>query len=421
MQRERALKEKNPPSCGGSMEVVRENYTEMKEKAGRGKAYCFIGNEHRSQAKYTVLPPENWPSTEYNNSASPPRERLLVELHTHFDGALRAETVVDLARTKGIELPVDNAEQLKEYVSCANKEVKSLTVFLEAFGIFNSVIRGDRDALRRCALEFCEDQANYGVLYSEVRYCPQFMCGQKPNVEGDSEQYSLTSDEVVQILLDAFAEGSQRYGIKVRSILCLVRPFPEWAAETVALCKKYYGKGVVGIDVAGDETLYPIVANDEFVKAFQEAKKFGIHRTAHAGEAGPAQNIRESLDWLSAERIGHGYHLVQDEELYNVIKKEKIHLELCPTSSILTGSVPSFKNHPGKRFINDGFNFSINSDDSLCINSTVADEYNLVYNEWGYDFPVLTRAAFNAARSSFLPEEEKRQLIEDLETVYGMR
>lgn len=91
---------------------------------------------------------------------------------------------------------------------------------------FTSINRGDSHALRRCAIEFCEDQAIQGVLYTEVRYAPQLMSGKMHTVTEDTTCPSLTNDEVVQILLDAFAEGSKRYGIKVNSILGLFRPKP---------------------------------------------------------------------------------------------------------------------------------------------------------------------------------------------------
>ncbi|EDV20422.1 uncharacterized protein TRIADDRAFT_61079 [Trichoplax adhaerens] len=344
-----------------------------------------------------------------------------VELHNHLDGSIRAETIIELARNKGAELPFDNVRQLKELVSCENVDVKdrSLRRFLEPFPVFLSVVRGDAAALRRCAIEFCEDQANEGVLYTEVRYAPQLLSSEASNTIQNTDQ--LTDEGALQVILEGLAEGSRRYGITVRSLLCCIRPFPELSAKTAELCKKFHGKGVVGIDLAGDEGNYPIKPDDEFVKAFQEVKKFGIHRTAHAGEAGPAESIRQSLDWLSAERIGHGYHLVEDEKLFNRVKNEKIHLELCPTSSLLTGSCHSFTGHPAKRFIDQGLNFSLNCDCSLSCNVGVADEYDLVYNDWGYDIPILTRAAFNAARSCFLPEEEKKQLIADLERIHGLR
>lgn len=86
--------------------------------------------------------------------------------------------------------------------------------------------RGDRDALRRCAIEFCEDQASQGVLYTEVRFAPQLMSGKIPGATEDTDSPALTSDDVTQLLLDAFAEGSKPFGIKVRSILTLSRPNP---------------------------------------------------------------------------------------------------------------------------------------------------------------------------------------------------
>lgn len=85
---------------------------------------------------------------------------------------------------------------------------------------------GDSDALRRCAIEFCEDQANQGVLYTEVRYAPQLLTCGKSNCNNNMKDSELTSEQVLLAILDGLAEGCQRYGVKVRSILCCLRQNP---------------------------------------------------------------------------------------------------------------------------------------------------------------------------------------------------
>ncbi|PFX10995.1 Adenosine deaminase, partial [Stylophora pistillata] len=106
----------------------------------------------------------------------------------------------------------------------------------------------------------------------------------------------------------------------------------------------------------------------------------------------------EALDTLHAERIGHGYHVIQDAELYQRIVKEKIHLEVCPTSSILTGAVkPCFKTHPLTRFVEDGVNFSINSDDPLFCQTRVDLEQGIAFDNIGLSPAELTQAVYFVA------------------------
>lgn len=165
--------------------------------------------------------------------------------------------------------------------------------------------------------------------------------------------------------------------------LCILPPYSEFAND-----------GVVGIDLAGDEPVWQGPAMEGHVIAYEEAKRLNIHRTVHAGEGGPAANVKIALDTLHAERIGHGYHVIQDAELYQRIVKEKIHLEVCPTSSILTGAVkPCFKTHPLRRFVEDGVNFSINSDDPLVCQTRVDLEQGVAFDKIGLSPAELTRAA----------------------------
>jgi len=90
---------------------------------------------------------------------------------------------------------------------------------------------------------------------------------------------------------------------------------------------------------------------EEAVALFKKSAELGIHRTVHAGESGPAMQVVNALDILKAERIGHGYAIAKDPEIYKRIRHEHIHLECCPWSSLLTGAVSPFElPHPVVRF-----------------------------------------------------------------------
>ena len=84
-------------------------------------------------------------------------------------------------------------------------------------------------------------------------------------------------------------------------------------------------RGVVGLDIAGDE-LRPL--DQRHIDGFRQAREMGLHITAHAGESGPAANVRQAIEVLGAERIGHGYHVVEDEEIYRFARERKVHFEV---------------------------------------------------------------------------------------------
>ncbi|XP_042318442.1 adenosine deaminase [Sceloporus undulatus] len=193
-----------------------------------------------------------------------------------------------------------------------------------------------------------------------------------------------------------------------------------WSPEVVQLCKKYQNDSVVGIDLAGDESINAETCLGHRT-AYEEAERCGIHRTVHAGEVGQAQVIKEAVNILKAERIGHGYHVFEDECLYKQLLKENIHFELCPWSSYLTGACKTpFSNHPVVRFKKDGANYSLNTDDPLIFCSTIHTDYKIAQDSMGFTEEEFKRININAAKSSFLPEKEKKELLYKLYEAYDM-
>ncbi|KFM61449.1 Adenosine deaminase, partial [Stegodyphus mimosarum] len=175
--------------------------------------------------------------------------------------------------------------------------------------------------------------------------------------------------------------------------------------------------GVVGIDIAGDEATG--LAAPEDIEVFKKAELLGIHRTAHAGEAGPASNVNVAITQMFAERIGHGYHVLDDPEIYMACLKKGVHFETCPYSSCLTGSVPRAEiKHPIIKFAEDEANFSISRDDPTIAQKSLDEEYEFL-RQLGLKEIHIIRANFNAARNCFLPEDEKRELIDQLIRICG--
>ncbi|KAE8292851.1 Adenosine deaminase [Larimichthys crocea] len=268
-----------------------------------------------------------------------------VELHVHLDGAIRVQTILDVAKRRGIRLQADTVEEMTRNIIL--KEPATLTKFLGKFAEYMHVVAGDRDAIKRIAYEFVEDKAKEGVIYVEVRYSPHFLANAKVDpIPWDQEEGDLTPDEVVHLVNEGLSEGERAFNIKARSILCCMRHMPSWSMDIVELCKKYRHEGVVAIDLAGDELLN-CEANPEHKSAYEEAVRSGVHRTVHAGEVGPPSAVKEAVEVLKAERVGHGYRTLEDQVLYKKLLAQNMHFEVCPISSKLTGACdPDFTKHP---------------------------------------------------------------------------
>lgn len=346
-----------------------------------------------------------------------------VELHVHLDGSIRVETIWELMKQKNLKLPGSGSlSDLKKAVEV--RQPTNLAGFLSSFGIFIEVLIGDLQVIERIAYEFVEDQSKQSVAYCEARFCPHLLVPQK--VEEDESE--VTAEGVLQAVLRGFTRGEETFGTKVRTILCCIRGKEEWSWDLLRLCEEYKDQGVVGIDVAGDEaaTVEEFKEGeevaDEIRDVFTAAKEKGIHRTAHAGEAGPASMVQKALDELHAERIGHGYRVIEDEDLFKRCIESGVHFEVCPISSYLTGSIASLqtdtKRHPLLRFSEEGASFSINTDDSLITGQSLEEEYGFL-KRYGFNEANFARSNFQAALHSFLPPAEKKELLEQLHLAYG--
>eukprot|EP00090_Calanus_glacialis_P045899 TRINITY_DN8773_c0_g1_i1.p1 TRINITY_DN8773_c0_g1~~TRINITY_DN8773_c0_g1_i1.p1 ORF type:complete len:394 (-),score=134.85 TRINITY_DN8773_c0_g1_i1:335-1516(-) len=340
-----------------------------------------------------------------------------VELHIHLDGCVRMSTIWELCKAKGLSLPGRGTiEDLTASVEM--NEPGNLTSFLSGFQYTAPALSGDLVAIERIAREFCEDAAHNGLLYVESRFCPHLLLPEAGS--GDT----IVADDIVEAVLRGFKAGEEEYGLTARVLLCCIRGLDQFSEDVLRLCVKYRDQGVVGMDIAGDEEGLdpndPDMFNPTTIKVFTEAKELGINRTVHAGEVGPAKCVEQALSKLFAQRIGHGYRVLEDEELYAKCLKDQVHFETCPTSSILTGAQPlSFFYHAVCRFCDDKANFSINTDDSMVTGTWTEQEYELV-RSWGLKESHLVRANINAMKASFLPEDEKAELLNKLYSAYGI-
>ncbi|KAF6031417.1 ada [Bugula neritina] len=328
-----------------------------------------------------------------------------VQLHVHLDGSPRLTSILPLARKRGITLPVSTEEELRKAVVMTQPE--TLPKFLDRFKYFAPAYTGSLDAIRQLAREFAEDMAADDVIYSEPRYCPHLLIG-------DSK---ITADEIVEAVNDEYSKAEQKLNIKLRQILCCIRDFPEYSLDIARLCEKYKGKGVVAIDIAGDES--GAALDPRHVEAFDKAKAAGVHRTVHAGESTVAA-VPVAIDELHANRIGHGYHTVENEALYQKLLRMRMHFECCPNSSIFTGACkPDWAKHPIKRFADDNFSFSLSTDDPVITDTNLSQEFDVVQNKIGVSKLRLLKTIYDGARNAFLPDAEKTELLNKLNSVYN--
>uniref|UniRef100_A0A8C6PI45 Adenosine deaminase n=1 Tax=Nothobranchius furzeri TaxID=105023 RepID=A0A8C6PI45_NOTFU len=347
------------------------------------------------------------------------REGGATNKYTHTHTGSRQHCDIIIYQRRGIPLKAKTASELKHNIIL--HEPATLTGFLEKFNEYMHVVAGDREAIKRIAYEFVEDKAKEGVIYVEVRYSPHLLANSEVEpIPWNQSKGDLSPDEVVHLVNEGLSEGERAFSTKARSILCCMRHMPNWSMDIVELCKKYRHHGVVAIDLAGDESLN-CEACPNHRRAYEEAVRCGIHRTVHAGEVGPPSVVREAVDVLKAERIGHGYRTLEDQEMYKRLLDQNMHFEVCPISSKFTGACdPDFSQHPLITFMKSKANYSLNTDDPLIFNSTLHLDYSTAHKYMGFTEEEFKRLNIKSAESSFLPETEKSELLSRLYKAYGM-
>jgi adenosine deaminase len=320
----------------------------------------------------------------------------LVELHRHLDGNVRIETVLDLCRQHGQELPAWTVEELRPHVQILERE-PSLVHFIAKFELLRRAMV-DYDAVRRIVRENLEDAAREGIDYIELRFSPYFM----------GETHGLDTFGVVDAVCDALEEGRGTIPVKAKLIGIIARNYgPEIGRIELAAAIRGRERGVVALDLAGDEAGYP---GELFVRHFQEAREAGLRTIAHAGEAAGAESVRQAVLGLKAERIGHGIRAIEDPAVLDLLAERRIPLEVCPTSNLHTSTVRDYRSHPLPALLRRGIRCTLNTDDPSISGLDLAHEYRVASEELGLSAAEIRRMQETAVEAAFLTPEERAEL-----------
>lgn len=318
-----------------------------------------------------------------------------IDLHRHLDGSVRVSTIRDLALAGGHPLPTRNLRKLAPYCQ-VSPDCRSLTDFLKKFFFFYDFLKTP-DAVERIAYEICEDAARDNVVYLETRFAPVLQATDK-----------FPMAEVVERAVRGIERGQKKFGITARIILCCYRSeSPDSSVETVHLAHRFRGRGVVGVDMAGDEALYPAAPH---FPAFELARKFRLPVTIHAGEACGAEKVREAVERMGAVRIGHGIHSVDDARVMDLLRDRNITLEICPTSNVQICVAESLERHPLKQLVDAGIGITVNSDDPGVSAITLSHEYRMAVRRCGLTPGQMAAAVRRAVDAAFCDDAVKNRL-----------
>jgi len=240
------------------------------------------------------------------------------ELHTHLDSSLRPETMIELARDVGFELPARDPAALRRFMRV--DDAANLEDYLKRFEYTIPLLQS-AEAIERVAYEMVEDAARDNVRYLEVRYCPHL-----------SQRQGMTLDEVMHAELQGLARGQRDFGVVARVINCSLRHYDPAVSVEIAECSVgFRDQGVVAFDLAGGEAGRPA---GHHRAAFDVAAQGLLGVTVHAGEAAGAESIAEAVHLCHADRIGHGTRLYESPQLRDYIRDRRILIEANITSNV---------------------------------------------------------------------------------------
>jgi adenosine deaminase len=318
------------------------------------------------------------------------------DLHVHLDGSVRPETMIELAREYGQEMPKWDADELRDYMHV--QDARNLVDYLSRFDTTLSVMQTE-ESLERIAYELAEDAAKENVRYMEVRYSPVL------NIQG-----GLTLNEAVDAPLRGLQRAEKDFDIKTAVIICGLRNMsPHTSLELAELTVAHHHRGVVAFDLAGAEADNPAKKHRE---AFYTVVNANIAATIHAGEAYGPESIHQALHYCHANRIGHGTRLFEDPDLMQYVNDFRIPLEICLTSNVQTRAVQDFRDHPVRLYYDEGIVVTLNTDNRLMSAVSVTDEYWRAHEHLGFTWDELCDIAVMGFESAFMPHRERLDMVE---------
>jgi adenosine deaminase len=316
-------------------------------------------------------------------------------IHTHLEGSVRPNTYLELAMQQNLDLPFP-PEKIDTNIQVDGSE-KTLVDYLDKIAV-NYAILTHPDALRRTAFEAAEDAHNDGVIYFELRDGPAL-----------HTRPGFPVEAVIESILAGLQDAEAQYGIVTGFIAAGLRSHdPALNADLARSACRYIGQGVVGFDLAGDEAGFAASLHHD---AFEIVRAAGLPFTVHAGEASGAENVRYAVEVLGARRIGHGVRSIESPPVMELLRERQVLLEICPTSNVHTGTVPSIEAHPLKTLYDFGIPISINDDDPITSRTRASNELMLLQSVFNMSMDDLIAIQLATLEHSFYPNRSAVEML----------
>ena len=320
-----------------------------------------------------------------------------IDLHAHLDGCITVGIAKKLAALQKITLPSAADEELLSILSVPDT-CEDLNDFLKCFDLPLSLLQTE-ESLEEAVYLVLSEMERDGVIYAELRFAPQL-----------HTQKGMPQETAIQAAL----RGLKKSPIPGNLILCCMRGESNQKEnmETLELARKYLIEdgGVVAIDLAGAEAIFP---TENYEELFAKAREYKVPFTIHAGEAGDAEDVKTAIQ-MGAARLGHGVRIAGNEEVIRLVKDSGVFLEMCPTSNRQTKAVTDMSGYPLKDFLERGLKVTINTDDPAIERTTLSGEFRYMQTLLGLTEDQKQQILFNSIDAAFTTDKRKKELHQQL-------
>lgn len=321
------------------------------------------------------------------------------EIHLHIEAVPTIKSIQTLYKKyNGREMTDDEITALFSY--------DDLNGFIQAFLQIQALYQSVED------FDFIfDDLASYlvenNIIYTEAFFAPTSFL-----------KRGFDYGEMVKVFDKKIAEIKAEHGITVKLLMDVSRTFGcENAMNNLNLLKKYPSENIIGIGLGGAESKGPA---EVFAPVYEQAIKDGLYVVAHAGEDVGPESIWNALNYLHAQRIGHGITAIQDEKLMEHLKENKIPVEVCPTSNVFTKKyVPSISEHPIRKFFDKGLFVTVNTDDPVFFKTTLIEEFWKLHSECNFTMEEIKTLILKGFEALFIPENDKKAYYTQVEETWG--
>lgn len=318
----------------------------------------------------------------------------LADLHRHFDGAVRPETLWELSEKYYAAIPGLDFEEFRAKLTYDSANDRTLLDYLDKFHIPLQYTQF-YDNIQTIAAEIAEDAYAEGIRTLELRINPTI-----------HRRAGLSTRQILSAVRKGMREVMQRHG-DFRAGIVAIAMRSHGGNMAKILLREIVGEldrfhndlGVVGFDIAGPERPFPPIL---FIEPFKLATTMGLHKTVHAGEdEGPAR-VWDAVEMLGAQRLGHAVSAAQDPKLMKRIAADRIAIEVCLTSNVQTGAVPRVEEHPLPKFLDAGILCAICTDNPTVSGTNLLNEYLLAIETFDLGEEDVRRLARMAVEASFI-------------------